>query len=554
MHLYRILITLSLCAALTAAADWPCFRGDAQRSGAHALPTGFPSSQTAQWTRSLSCAVVSSPALLDNMLYIGGRDSCIYALDAQTGTVRWKKKTDGWVDATPAANHSVVVAGSRDGFVYVLNAQTAHEVGRLRADLPLSSPVFSGDSALIIGSAASDFGLSGFALSPLFVPGAVQQADWNISLAQGSYSSPALSSSITVIGSNDGTLYGIDPARRQIVWRLSTGGGGYMASPAISNGVVYYAPGNDDRNLYAVSLQSGIVQWQAPCLAPAAAAKRLAQMPVSGRLVAELARLSPEHRLQMTQRLQAQGVQMPFQSDAFGKAAKTRAVAADFIPYGDSKTSSVAIGDDNIYIIQKEPGTPAPLFSLYAFDKSSGAMVWNYAELRSCVPVGYCSSPLVAGGAVYAGWGEGMLYSFDAHSGRVLWRDTLDGDIISSPAIANGALYVATIRGTVYSYALTATAPAIDFSQSTYCYPNPARKTVSNIQVYVARSATLTLSILSMNEKPVTYFVRALVAGEKYVYAWNIDNVANGVYLARVRVVYDDGKKDEKMLKIAVLK
>jgi hypothetical protein len=45
-----------------------------------------------------------------------------------------------------------------------------------------------------------------------------------------------------------------------------------------------------------------------------------------------------------------------------------------------------------------------------------------------------------------------------------------------------------------------------------------------------------------------------MTAGELYVYDWDLKNVANGAYIAKVVMKYASGKTQTKFLKIAVLR
>jgi hypothetical protein len=211
-----------------------------------------------------------------------------------------------------------------------------------------------------------------------------------------------------------------------------------------------------------------------------------------------------------------------------------------------------------VYVVTKELGYPDPYFTLVAVDKSTGNGRWSFGEERSCIKLGYCSSPVTTGKAVFAGWGEGRVYALLATTGQKVWADSLNGDVIASPAIAGTGLYFATMNGYVYSYLLGGmTLPGADFQTSTYCYPNPARD-VSTIQVFVAKQARLELSIFNLDQKPV-FQARAdlpamLPDDPKYTYKWDLKHVANGVYFAVVKVKYADGAGEKKVLKVAVLK
>jgi outer membrane protein assembly factor BamB len=193
-------------------------------------------------------------------------------------------------------------------------------------------------------------------------------------------------------------------------------------------------------------------------------------------------------------------------------------------------------------------------FTLQALDKTTGIPAWSFSDWRSSSRLGYCSSPVATGSMVFFGWGEGRIFGLSAETGEKLWEDSLHGHILSSPAIAMGKLFVATMDGQVYAYTLSNTPPGLDFDKSTYCYPNPARNGVSHIQVYVAAKAELGIIVYNSADKPVFRMSRTLAAGEKFAFDWDVMNVANGVYFAIVKVRYEDGKKGQKILKIAVLR
>src|SRR5271157_1375687 len=90
------------------AADWPAFRGNCARTGFFPGEAGYPSSAPV-WRALLGAEIVSSPAVVGNVLYIGARDSCIHAIDCGTGAILWKVKTKGWVDGSPLVDDNRVV-------------------------------------------------------------------------------------------------------------------------------------------------------------------------------------------------------------------------------------------------------------------------------------------------------------------------------------------------------------------------------------------------------------------------------------------------------------
>jgi len=410
------------------------------------------------------------------------------------------------------------------------------------------------DDSMVLASLGPPF--NGFGVYDLSNPA----TKWFLPFRQISYSSPAISSGMSVVADNSGLLYGVSLSGKRIAWTLQTNGGAYLSSPAIDNGTAFFAPGNYDMNIYRVVAGTGQLHWKSYGIP---VAKRRADTIGSSGLIApkqfiELLRLSPVHRQAAIDRLAKRGISVPkVFTRQLGKSTDSKADSIsvwDFYPYGDMKTSSVAVGPNLVYVIQKELGYPKPRFTIFALDKETGNENWYYAELRNSEKLGYCSSPVVADNKVFFGWGEGMAYCLDAKTGAKLWSDTLDGDIISSPAIANGRLYMATMNGSLYAFDLTGTPQPLNFQDGTYGYPNPASR-VSKIQYFIQKPGDIEVLIYDTAERMVKVFRRSGVQGNtKAAFTWDISNAANGVYFAKVIVRYRDGGSESKILKIAVIK
>ncbi len=544
-----ILVGAALCAASDG--DWPTFRGNLERTGTVVRTTGFPARDSA-WSALLGGPIVSSPSVVGELLYVGCRDSCVYAVNTNDGTLAWKRRTGGWVDASPHVTGGRVYAASRDGNIYVLDAGNGDSIGALHAGLQISSPAVTDDGWLLSGIGPPDNGFTAYSLKN-------PTGSWTIYFPQYCYSSPAVSGSLVAIGAGDGNLYGISMVLKRESWRFETRGGVYLATPAIRDGRVYFAPGDDDRNVYAIGLSDGAPLWASTGVVVGAKQRSPQTEPIDGALVAALRRLSPHDRNQTILALKKQGVAAARRLTL----AKSRSGSEpEFLPIaGGVQTSSVAVDESHVFVVQKEQGhlsdvnlTPASRFTLFALSAANGAELWRYSEVTASVELGYCSSPIVAGRNVIAGWGGGHVCFFDTSDGEVQWSDTVHGAILSSPCIAAGRLFVATMDGRVYGYRLSGTAKGTTFQQSTYCYPNPSRGPLSHIQVFVNKAAKLTMTLYNTADKPVLRVHRDMPAGEKYVYEWDLGRVANGVYFARIKVEYAGGGEEKKTVKIAVLK
>ena len=121
-------------AARAAAAPAGCFKADDSRTGS--VPSGprpplklrwkFQSAETAAKIESYpSVDDGFSPALVNQgVVYVGGHDGRIYAIDARTGRMMWVFRTRDHVMPAPTLHEGLLFVGSMDGFFYALDAKT----------------------------------------------------------------------------------------------------------------------------------------------------------------------------------------------------------------------------------------------------------------------------------------------------------------------------------------------------------------------------------------------------------------------------------------------
>jgi outer membrane protein assembly factor BamB len=64
--------------------------------------------------------ITSSPALANNVLYVGSQDGYLYAVNAQNGTKLWDYAAGGTITSSPAYSGGVIYVGSDDGKMYAV--------------------------------------------------------------------------------------------------------------------------------------------------------------------------------------------------------------------------------------------------------------------------------------------------------------------------------------------------------------------------------------------------------------------------------------------------
>jgi eukaryotic-like serine/threonine-protein kinase len=280
MHSALRLLALVLTLSPSVALAQTMFCGNAAHTGVSASAGPKTLTQPA-WTFKVGGAVVSSPAVDAERVYVGSDDRNVYALDRKSGRELWRFKTAGAVRSSPAVANGTVYFGSYDGFFYAVDAKTGQQLWRFETggerrfeavglhgqkpakqtmadvwDVYLSSPVVD-DEAVYFGSGDHHV----YALSRK--DGAVR---WKFETGGVVHSSPALAKGTLFVGSWDTFMYAIDAQTGKEKWRFKTGEDaavhnqtGLQSSAALQDGVVYF--GCRDAHLYAVDPESGQERW-----------------------------------------------------------------------------------------------------------------------------------------------------------------------------------------------------------------------------------------------------------------------------------------------------
>jgi len=170
----------------------------------------------------------TTPKVAEGIVYFGSNDpcnatgprpdpdpmkpipGCIWAAEAESGSVLWKYPTHGMVKSDPAVANGIMYIGSNDGSLYALDAKTG---------------------SLQWQHTTSDFITTG----------------------------PTVGDGIVYFGSWDGNFYAADAKSGAIRWTFACLKGGDTGGAFIDNGIVYV--GSSDNHLYALNAKNGALQW-----------------------------------------------------------------------------------------------------------------------------------------------------------------------------------------------------------------------------------------------------------------------------------------------------
>jgi outer membrane protein assembly factor BamB len=339
---------------------WPLFRGNPERNGAMPGP-GIRGEPVILWQYAAGSPARIAPVVDEGMVFISPDGDDLTVMDAGTGNVLW---TTTAADGPLAVGGGILYSLTEDGSgLAAHDTVTAEELWRLSPASGFWSPILA-DGALYYGGVPNL--LAAYDAS-------TGEPRWQ-SEAQGFASrSAALGDGVLVVGSEDRIVFGIDQATGATIWSTAVDVDGTLQTPAILDGVAYFAAFGGARNgFFAFDLQTGTQLWRFDGVdgegfwAPGAAGG-LVYAPTDG------------------ERL-------------YALDAKTGSVRWTVTGGGPMKSAPAIV--DGVVYVAGDDGV------LLALDAASGAELWRL-PLDGAVTFG----PILVDGVLYASTANGSLYA-----------------------------------------------------------------------------------------------------------------------------------------------
>lgn len=196
----------------------------------------------------------SSPVLVNGILYIGSVDHNMYALNPVTGALKWKFATQSSIMSTPAIVNGIVYFGSDDSYFYAVDALTGALKWKYKADYNVDTDPIVKNGVVYMGSADGKLyalDASSGSIKWAFNTGNVI-VDWRVTESNG----------VIFIGNRAGALYALNENNGSVKWQLSIGYSLEGTKITINNGVIYIT---DDAqgSLRAIKEADGSLIWKA---------------------------------------------------------------------------------------------------------------------------------------------------------------------------------------------------------------------------------------------------------------------------------------------------
>ncbi len=432
--------------------DWPTYMGNAQRSAVNDETILSPQSVgnlVKRWVTPTGGSIATSPAIVNDTVYIGSWDGYEYALDALTGVVKWKTflgqtfakpcqpQTIGITSSATVVNNVVYVGGG-DAYWYALNALTGAVLWR----------VFTGDTTDQTGG---HYNWS----SPLIVNG-----DAYIGIAS-NCDAPLVQGQLLQVSLTTHTV-------THVLNLVPDGqvGGGIWSSPTFdeATNTIYVTTGT--QNLISQNLAQSIVAvdatnltvksyWHLP-LSQAGTDSDWGTTPV-------LATDASGGRLVIA--TNKNGFTYAFDAahlDAGPRWMQQVAIGGECPTCGDGSISSAIAADSQIFqaggnAVMNNTGY---LGSVRDLDPATGSIRWQHGDLQPIIPaMAYTNGLLIVGAGQ-------TLEVLDAATGQRLYAYNTGGMILGAPAVAHGIIYVGSQDGQMLAFGL---APSIPTPSDAHC-------------------------------------------------------------------------------------
>jgi outer membrane protein assembly factor BamB len=233
---------------------------------------------------------------------------------------------------------------------------------------------------------------------------------WQTDATQDGFAgAPAVSNGLVyAVDAYPGKLDAFDRRDGSLVWsRPIDRGSGYLAQPAVADGMVFVNGQDFPGTLYAFDALTGDLVWAAPTADSLIGAPAVAKgmVYVGGQEGTEY---------------------------AFNEADGT--LVWESSPTGAAGFTSAAVADGKVYVGNQDT-------HVYAFDAFTGATIWTYPGQYAQISY---SPPAVAYGLVYVGGTNSKhFYAIEAETGRLRWQviGGHGGYFPGAPAVANGVVY-----------------------------------------------------------------------------------------------------------------
>ncbi len=414
--------------------DWAMYCKDLERAGHSSSTLPFTNTPEPTWVHETGDAIISSPSIVDGVVYIASNDLNVSALDYFTGELIWKTRLAAPPDSTPAidaANNRLYVCAD---VVYALDIR---------------------DGSI----------------------------EWTFdTLVSWERNSPVFHDDLIFVGSLDGYMYAID-ADGQEVWSFATGTyvgpvrepdseGWIHGSPTVVEGKVFFSTANErgveggtySSKMYALEESTGDVIWTY---------NFGDGLPYTGAGAQSHTGPSVDMNAGANGLVFAADAHVMYAFDVEGQSDGDSPADTDLFEEGElvweydpeNRVGNIhSSGTHHNGLVFFASGD----WFVYALHEETGQLAWEYMTNYEIY-----GSVVIAENLLYMGGADSNLYCFDL-AGNLVWFYRTGSMILSTPAIYNDGLVLTSVDSNVYAFTLYRDHPDLALDDGLVLIDGPA--------------------------------------------------------------------------------
>lgn len=367
-----VLLLFAVCLAPVLGAQWPMHRGGPSLPGVAA--GSLPDKPVLAWSFVTGGAILSSPAIVDGVVYFGSSDQAVYALSFADGKKLWSFATDDMIEAPPLVHEGRVFIGSSDFFLYALDAKT----GELAWKFETEDKILGGANWWRDADGHDRIVFGSYDTRLYCVDASSGKKLWDYKTDNYVNGTPAILGDRIVFGGCDAVLHVVSAKSGEAVAQIALGDECHVAgSVALAGERVYL--GDYGNEFVCVDLQTGERAW---------------------------AYTNPAHPFFSSPAIGEDRVVFGGRDKKLHCAARADGKPLWTFPTRRKVDGSPVICGDKV-VFGSGDGR------LYVLRVADGKLVWEYEIGQSIY-----SSPAVVDGTIVVGANDGRLYAFRGAAGK----------------------------------------------------------------------------------------------------------------------------------------
>ena len=344
------------------ATEWRQFRGTSALTGASA--SAPPAALKLLWSYNVGGPIASSAAIAGGVVYVGGGDGDLVALDLASGKLRWKYATGNLIgESSPAVSGDAVYIGDLGGVLHAVNLRDGKPLWTFKTAGEIKASPVVADGVVLIGS---------YDTRLYAVDARTGKPRWDVATKGMVHATAGVRDGMTFVTGCDALFRAIRIADGKEVFQIETGA--YTAASPLLAGDRAYV-GTFNAEVLALDLTRRTVVWRY--------AQQDTEFPYYSSAALDDGRLIVGGRDKLVHAIDA----------ASGKRLWTFATRARV-------DSSPSVAGGRVYVGSGDG-------RLYVLESASGKKLWEFDT-----GAGIAASPAIGGGRIAIGAEDGRLYVF----------------------------------------------------------------------------------------------------------------------------------------------